>query len=59
MASKNQKRADLNVRIPPPLRERLKNYAWTVNRPLTRIVSEALEQYLADKKIEPRPKTEA
>jgi hypothetical protein len=36
--------------------EKLKDYAWTVNRPLTKVVTEALRQYLADKKIKPRPK---
>lgn len=58
MALKDPKFKDLNVRIPPELMEKLKDYAWTVNRPLTKVVAEALEQFLSGKKIKPRPKTE-
>jgi predicted DNA-binding protein len=50
--------ADLNVRLPEEIVEKLKDYAWTVNRPLTKIVAEALQAYLADKKIKPRPRPE-
>jgi hypothetical protein len=38
--------------------EKLKDYAWTANRPITRIVAEALAQYLEGKKIKPRPQPE-
>lgn len=50
--------ADLNVRLPKDLVEKLKDYAWSVNRPLTKIVADALHAYLADKKIKPRPRPE-
>jgi predicted DNA-binding protein len=52
---KNPKRADLNVRIPHDLMERLRDYSWTVNRPITKILVEALTQYLEGKKIKSRP----
>jgi predicted DNA-binding protein len=55
---KDPKHADLNVRLPKDLVEKLKDYSWTVNRPLTKIVAEALEKFLAEKKIKPRPKPE-
>ncbi len=58
MALKDPKYKDLNVRIPPEVMERLKDYAWTVNRPLTKVTTEALTEYLAAKKIKPRPKPE-
>jgi predicted transcriptional regulator len=55
---KNPKRSDLNVRIPSDLMKKLKDYAWTVDKPLTKVVAEALAQFLADKKISPRPKSQ-
>jgi len=58
VAPKNPKRKDLNVRIPPDLMEKLKDYAWTINRPLTKVVAEALQEFLAGKKIKPRPKSQ-
>jgi predicted DNA-binding protein len=45
----------LNVRVPHNLMERLRDYSWTVNRPITKILAEALTQYLEGKKIKPRP----